>query len=182
MYKVSEIYGQKLYRLCLPAYLGRDIVGKLHYKSEAHLSLGNLIAIHNQNFYTPNVEKIGKQIIQSCVICKLNRNKYKKQTLGENRQERNNLEVGKVWTCDIAYLPRSLTGYKYLLVFAENLTSYLACISLKNITCQTVSQALKVFLGIIPSPAKIKSDFGSEFSIFFTLTCNKFGIVLDLAN
>ena len=68
LYKVSEIYGQKLYRLCLPTYLSRDIVGKLHYKAEAHLSLANLIAIHNQNFYTPNVEKIGKQIIQSCII------------------------------------------------------------------------------------------------------------------
>ena len=142
-------------------------MGKLHYKAEAHLSLANLIAIHNQNFYIPNVEKIGKQIIQSCIICKLNKNMYRKQTLGENRQEKDNMEVGKIWTCDIAYLPKSITGFKYLLVFAENLTSYLAGICLKNITCQTVSQALKVFLSIIPSPAKIKSDFGAEFSSFF---------------
>ena len=35
LYKVSEIYGQKLYRLCLPTYLSRDIVGKLHDKAES---------------------------------------------------------------------------------------------------------------------------------------------------
>jgi hypothetical protein len=149
LYKVSMIY--KLYRLCLPTYLGRDIISKLHYASEAHLTLANLVSIFNQKNYSPNVDKIAKQTIQSCIICKLNKNVYRKQTLGENRQEKDNLEVGGIWTVDVAYLPRSRTGYKYLLVFCERLTSYLAGICLKNISCQTVSQALKIFLGIIPA-------------------------------
>ena len=121
LYKVSLIYGQKLYRLCLPSYLGREVIGKLHYKSEAHLSLQNLIAIFNQNFVSPNIDKLAKQTIQACIICKLNRNVYKKSTLGENREERDNLKVGAIWTCDIAYLPRSKAGYKYLLIFGCNL-------------------------------------------------------------
>ena len=74
LYKVSMIYGQKLYRLCLPTYLGRDIISKLHYQSEAHLSLANLVSIFNQKNYSPNVDKIAKQTIQSCIICKLNKN------------------------------------------------------------------------------------------------------------
>ena len=55
-------------------------------------------------------------------------------------------------------------------------SSSVAGICLKNISCQTVSQALKIFLGIIPAPAKLKSDFGPEFSNFFTMTCNQYGI------
>ena len=83
LYKVSLIYGQKLFRLCLPSYLGREVIGKLHYKSEAHLSLQNFIAIFNQNLFSPNIDKLAKQTIQACIICKLNRNVYKKSTLGE---------------------------------------------------------------------------------------------------
>ena len=77
---------------------------------------------------------------------------------------------------DLAYLPRSTKGFKYLLCFIERVSSYMAAICLKNITAITVSEALKIFLSIIPAPARIESDFGAEFSRIFTLTCQKFNI------
>ena len=40
---------------------GRDIISKLHYQSEAHLTVANLVSIFNQKIYSPNVDKIAKQ-------------------------------------------------------------------------------------------------------------------------
>ena len=51
LYKVSLIYNQKLFRLCLPSYLGQEVISKLHYMSEAHLSLNNLICIKSILFH-----------------------------------------------------------------------------------------------------------------------------------
>ena len=89
--------------------------------------------------------KIVKEIIQSCVICRLNQNKYKRTTKGKNRE----FEIGSVWVPDIAYLPRSKGGVKYLLVFTERVSSYMTGIALKNITSATVSQDFKIFLSIM---------------------------------
>ena len=55
LYKVSIVYGQQLFRLALPKFLGQDILRSLHHKSEAHLTLNNLLAVFNQNFYTPGI-------------------------------------------------------------------------------------------------------------------------------
>ena len=83
LYKVKMVYEQKAFRLCLPEFLGREIFTKLHYKSDAHVTNDNLRAIFNTSFYTHNSHKMVKQILQSCVICRLNRNVYKRNTSGE---------------------------------------------------------------------------------------------------
>ena len=77
------VYEQKAYRLCFPEFLGRNFFTKLHYKSDAHITNDNLQAIFDTSFYTPNSNKMVKQLLQSCVICRLNRNVYKRSTSGE---------------------------------------------------------------------------------------------------
>ena len=136
----------------------------------------NLRTIFNTSFYTPNSSNMVKQLLQSCIICRLNRNVYKRSTSGEYREFQNDLTVGSIWCCDIAHLPRSKSGFKYVLLFSERLTSYICGIALKNITSATVSQAFKICMSIFPPLNIILTDFGPEFSRIWTTVCTRYGV------
>ena len=142
-------------------------------KGSARTPLG---PIFNTRFYTPNSHKMVKQILQGCVICRLNRNVYKRHTSGEHRKFQNDLTVGAIWCCNVAHLPRSKNGFKCVLLFSERVTSYISGIALKNITSSTVSQAFKIFMTIFPPLNEIQSDFGPEFSKIWTEVCTKYGV------
>jgi hypothetical protein len=86
------------------------------------------------------------------------------------------MTVGKIWQTDVCYMPRSRAEFKYLLVFTERVTSYICGLALKNITAFTVSNALRIFLGIIPPFEMLGSDFGPEYSKIFTTECVRHGI------
>ena len=86
----------------------------------------------NQNFHTPGTSTIVKQIIQGCILCRLNRNKYKRSTTGNLCEHQDESTVGREWQADIGYLPRSKGGHKYVLIFAEKITSYIAGIQHVN--------------------------------------------------
>ena len=77
LYVTTEIYGQKVYRLCLPNFLGLEVMQKLR----SHLTPDNLLRMFNTNFYTPGAGKIVKTILQKCILCRLNKNRYKKKHL-----------------------------------------------------------------------------------------------------
>jgi hypothetical protein len=150
LYKTTEVYGQKVYRLCLPNFLGQEVLQKLHFLNEIHLTPDNLLRMFNTNFYTAGAGKIVKTILQKCILCRLNKNRYKKSTSGQFREHQNDLTVGSQWQTDICHMPRSKSGFKYLLVFSERISSYICAMALKNITSGTVANALRIFLGIIP--------------------------------
>ena len=78
-----------------------------------------------------------KQIIQGCVICRLNRNVYKHNTSGEHREFQNDLTVGAICCSDVAHLPKSKNGFKYVLLFCERITSYIS-LTLLNMRTQAV--------------------------------------------
>ena len=80
------------------------------------------------------------------------------------QKHQNYITVGKQWQTDIAHMPRSKAGYKYILVFAERITHYICSFALKNITALTVSNALRIILSIIPPFDQLGSDFGGEYS------------------
>jgi hypothetical protein len=56
LYKICTVYDQIVFKLALPNFLARDILKLLHNKSGNHLTLINLIAAFNQNFYTTGVQ------------------------------------------------------------------------------------------------------------------------------
>ena len=134
LYKIKSIYDQKAYRLCLPEFLGREIFHKLHHRSEAHITFDNLKAIFDTSFYTPNSH----------------RNVYKQSTSGDHREFENDLTVGAIWCSDVAHLPRSKNGFKYVMLFSDRITNFISGIALKNITSNTVSQAFENFMSIFP--------------------------------
>ena len=84
LFVTSEVYGQRVYRLCLANFLGREVLKKLHFMNDSHLTHDNLLRMFNTNFYTPGAGQVVKKIIQGCILCKLNRNKYTKRHLDKS--------------------------------------------------------------------------------------------------
>ena len=80
LYKNSLIFDQIIPRLCLPEFLGSEIIHKLHHLNRFHLGGINLEKQFKSNFYTPNCTNIIKKLGQLCLFCRLNRNKRTAQT------------------------------------------------------------------------------------------------------
>ena len=74
LYLTTEVYGQQVYRLCLPNFLGQEVLQKLHFLNDSHLTPDNLLRMFNTNFYTAGAGKIVKTILQKCILCRLNKN------------------------------------------------------------------------------------------------------------
>ena len=86
LFKKSLVYKQIMYRLCLPAYLAKQILTNLHSR-KFHPSRSTLITMFNSVFYTPNVEKITKELCNSCVLCMLNQRNLKRTITGSKRTD-----------------------------------------------------------------------------------------------
>ena len=82
-----------------------------------------------------------------------------------------------MWSLDILYMPRSNAGYRYILTFAEKVSSYLAAIPIKNLNNSQVAAALPLFLGIFPAMDTILTDHGrADFGEQFTQLLEEFNI------
>merc|ERR1711940_390592 len=112
------------------------------------------------NFYVQNAEHIVANLKQTCLFCRLNSDRRKLNVKGANRTFQDDLQVNKVWTADILYLPKSAEGFKYILTLAEKITSYIAAIPLKILSTKGVSDAFRVFLGIFPAMSVVCTDHG----------------------
>jgi hypothetical protein len=82
LYKTKVIMNQTVFRLCLPNFLARDVLQKLHFKHDVHLTADNLLNMFNQTFYAAESGKIVNSILKQCILCRLNKNKRQKNTSG----------------------------------------------------------------------------------------------------
>ena len=176
LYKIRTVYGQKAIRLCIPSFVGNQVLSNLHHNNSAHPSIDNLLNQFSSVFYTPDAAKMARHIIQNCCVCQLNKKHYKPTTSGKNRGNEDNLEPGAIWQIDCIFMPKSKFGFKYILILIDRLTSYVVCIPLRALTVQTTTSALRFFLAIFPWPNSIGSDFGSEFGRGFTKFLAEYGI------
>ena len=177
LWKKRLIFDQVVHRLCLPSFLGREVIQKLHNRNHCHIGGTNLHQQFGDNFYTPDAEKWIKRLSQSCLFCRLNENKRTMKTKGSHKEIHNNLIPGKVWGCDVLYMPRSSSGYRYILTLCETLTSYICAIPIKTLKSKPVTEAFRMFLGIMPQMSEIITDHGvSDFNSNFTALCEMMGI------
>ena len=72
LFKRSTIYNEIIYRLCLPVYLGREILQKLHDRNSCHITGDNLRLQFENNFYVHGCRELIKKLSQSCLLCQLN--------------------------------------------------------------------------------------------------------------
>ena len=169
LFKIVTVLGERVLRLCLPSFLGVELIQKLHSSNNLHLSGGQLLAQFNMNFYVRNAEHIVANLKQTCLFCRLNSDRRKLHVKGTYRTFQDDLQLNKVWTADILYLPKSAEGYQYILTMAEKITSYITAIPLKILSTKRVSDAFRVFLGIFPAMSVLYTDHGkSDFSHRFT--------------
>ena len=57
LFKNSILFDEIVPRLCLPAFLGREVLSKLHERNHCHLGGVNLLTQFNANFFTPDCER-----------------------------------------------------------------------------------------------------------------------------
>ena len=136
-----------------------------------------LLNHYNRNFYTRGITDISKKIVSKCLHCSLNLRKRKLSVKGQNRTFGKNLVPGQVWYLDVLVLPRTSSGNSFVLVFTESLSSYIAALPLRNVTNQSVCEAFRKFLSIMPACQVVKSDHGAaDFGPLFTRECISHGI------
>ena len=72
LFKNAMVFNEIVHRLCLPDFLGREVLSKLHARNHCHLGGTNLLMQFNANFYSPQSEEWIKKLSQSCLFCRLN--------------------------------------------------------------------------------------------------------------
>merc|ERR1711954_454962 len=142
LFKIEMIFGERVYKLCLPPIVCEQILQILHDSVKSHLSRENLINHFNRNFYTRGITDISKKIVSKCLHCSLNLRKRKLSVKGQNRTYEKSLAPGQLWFLDVSVLPRSSSGNAFVLVFTERLSSYIAALPLKNISNQILANQL----------------------------------------
>ena len=177
LFKTELLFGEKLHKLCLPPLVCENVLQILHDSSRAHLTRVNLVNHFNRNFYTRGIENISRKIIAKCLHCTLNLRKRTSIVKGSHRTFEKNLVPGQVWIIDVLVLPRASSGHCFALVFTERLTSYVAALPLKTISNQSICEAFRQFLSIMPACSTIITDHGqSDFGPLFTQECESHGI------
>ena len=164
-------------KLCLPSLIAREILWRLHVNRHLHIANSQIMHIYSQNFYTPNLNSIAKQVRSGCAVCTICKNNYKMRYSGQERENKN-LAVGQEYVFDVAYLPRDKMNYKYVLLMTEKVSSYVIGQPMKNLNSENTAKALQQFLLHIPAPEKISCDGGPEFSGAFEKLCQEMDILL----
>ena len=160
LFKKTLVYYQVMHRLCLPTFLDKQVLTNLHAR-KFHPSRTTLMQMFNSIFYTPNVEKITKEICNSCILCMLNQRHRKVNITGSNRSD-TTMTPGFCWNMDIAHMKRAKSGYKYILVMTETMTNFTALLPLRSIHVNSMLAAVQLFLSIMPRPSVIIPDYESK--------------------
>ena len=84
--------------------------------------------------------------------------------------------AGKTYIIDIGYLNVSYEGFRYVVIFCCRTTSYISFVPLKSITVIAIIEAVHLFLGFLPFPDALLSDFGPEMGLQLTKALAKLGI------
>ena len=166
LFKKSRVYNQVVHRLCLPVYLAKQVLTNLHAR-KFHPSRSTLLQMYNSVFFTPDIEKLTKEISNSCILCMLNQ-RHRKITITGSKRTDTTMTPGYCWNMDIAYMKRSKSGFKYILVMTETMTNYTSLLPLRSIHVNSMIAAVQLFLSIMPKPSVVITDYGSEYSLQFT--------------
>ncbi|KAG0758386.1 hypothetical protein G6F17_010803 [Rhizopus arrhizus] len=92
--------------------------------------------------------------------------------------------VGEVWATDIAVLPESHTGEKYLLVFMEYLTKWVVAVPLRSFETSSIVQVLLYEVVLkYGLPRRLISDNGANYiSETMNVVCSRLGISRSLTS
>ena len=108
LFKIELIFGERVYKLCLPPLICEQVLLVLHDSNKGHLSRDNIVNHYNRNFWTRGIVDISKKVVSRCLHCSLNVRRRKLAVKGKDRTHARNLVPGQVWFVDVLTLPRSI--------------------------------------------------------------------------
>ena len=77
---------------------------------------------------------------------------------GDTRTYKNNQEPGKIWICDVSYLPPDKLQNKFALILVEQVSSYVVIFPLPDLRALTMAAMIRQFLSSFPKQEIIFSD------------------------
>lgn len=169
--------GQGPWRLVIPAAWKKRILTSCHAPPWAgHLGRDKLTKKMANQYYWPGMTKDIRQFVKTCPSCSLRRAGGPKAPLQpvaipERPFERVSLDI-------VGPLPRTGSGYKYLLTFIDHLTRYAEAIPLRDQTAPTVARAFIQHVVLRHGvPESLLTDQGTNFmSTLMKAVCRQLGI------
>ena len=137
------------------------------YHNEAvsgHLGLKQTLSTLARNFYIVNLAAKLQRYLQACDTCQRTGRKPAQEAPMQARIPLEYTPFGGI-SCDIKYMPKGMSGYKFLLIATCELTNYTVAIPLQERTADAISQALWVrIFCIFTIPKKLIVDQDSAFT------------------
>ena len=152
--------------MVLPTSLSRQVLVAIHLKHETHQNTAQLAEIFGSTFHTRNLRDLARNVVDSCILCKLCTKQGRTTTGGEQRTYDNNQVPGRIWISDMAYLPPCKMGNKFAMIMCDQLSSYVVIFPTADLRSLTMAAVIRQFLSIFPRPELWLSDYGSEYSSF----------------
>jgi transposase InsO family protein len=152
-----------LFQLCIPTSIRHDYLHSIHdFKfGGGHLGVSKCWEKLRNWYWWPNYYEDMKKYVLSCHLCQ----KRKGRTIGVPLQP--NLRVFKILECVgvdvLGPLPRTKTGFRYIIVFVDHFSSWAEAYPLKEATAQATAEAFIQFFCRWGAPAILLSDRGSNF-------------------
>ena len=151
-------------RIVVPEFYRNEIL-RIGHTIPLSGHLGNTktfdrIAAH---FFWPGLASDVQRYCATCPECQLVARKLKSQRAPLHPVEVVDEPFKKIAIDIVGELPRSTTGYKYILTIVDYATRYPEAIPLRTTTSKAVADALILFFSKVGIPCEIVSDQGSNF-------------------
>lgn len=160
----------------IPESMKRQFLEAIHnHPTSGHLGRDKTIQKAHENGWWPSMNKEIIQYIQACMSCKLHKtptHKYKQLT---------SIEVdgpGEMWAADVAFLPVSKQGNRYLLVFMEYQTKWVVTAALPTFDTNSIANVLLYSIILVHgNVTKFLTDNGANFiAEAIQVICKRLGI------
>ena len=157
--------GVPVKQVIVPRPLRREVMESAHDSIlSGHLGSKKTADKVFSNFYWPGVRKYVSQFCQSCEVCL--RTDKKGDCARVPLQSTPLIDVPfKRVTVDLVgpIFPPSNAGHRYILTFIDYATIYPEAIPLKNISTESMAEAIVGIYSRVEVPEKVLSDLGTQF-------------------
>ncbi|CEP08747.1 hypothetical protein, partial, partial [Parasitella parasitica] len=162
--------------IVVPAIWRQQFLHRIHVPvTSGHLGRDKTISRAKENGYWPTITRDVHQFVAKCLDCQ----KFKTKT--HKFKMLKSIEVGAAgdrWAADIAYLPVTAKGNRYLLVCMEYLTKWVITAPLPAATADVIADVLVYEIVLkFGTPKEFLTDNGSNFiSETINVVCLRLGI------
>jgi hypothetical protein len=160
----------------IPETMRQNFLEGIHsHPTSGHFGRDKTVQKARDNGWWPGMNKDVTQFVNNCMQCKLHKtptHKYKTLT---------SIEVGgpgEMWAADVAFLPVSNQGNRYLLVFMEYLTKWVVTAALPTFDTNSIANVLLYSIILVHgNVSKFLTDNGTNFiGEAMQLICKRLGI------